>query len=198
MLQNLYTLCNASRAQASQRAPTDKELAQISKGISIELRQLVRDLGLPEEKIDHIKEDYPFNSTHQIFEALYEWRKQRGTNATFNELEKRTITAVFVASPALCYVLPEEVSLRVPTDKELAKISQRIGKEFRQLGLHLGLSYVRIQQIQLKYPSNVVNLINQVLLEWRKQNGTNATFRELEKGMLGAGVDTSSALGEIH
>ena len=97
-----------------------------------------------------------------------------------------------------CGVLPEEVSCRVPTDKELAQISKGIGKEFHFLGIQLGLSQAKLEQIQMTYSLNVADQIFHILLEWRKQRGTLATFNELEKGMLAVGVDTLSALAEIR
>lgn len=87
---------------------------------------------------------------------------------------------------------------RVPSDKELAKISKGIGKEFQQLSLELGVSQTRIDQIRGSYPLNVTDQIIQLLIEWRKQTGSKATFRELEKAMLSVGVDTVAAFRDIR
>ena len=87
---------------------------------------------------------------------------------------------------------------RIPTDKQLAKVSKGIGKEYQELALELGLSQSRIDQIRGSCPLNVRDQISQLLIEWRKQRGHQATFRELEKAMKSVGVDAAVALREIN
>ena len=96
------------------------------------------------------------------------------------------------------HFLPFQLLYRIPTDKQLAKVSKGIGKEYQELALELGLSQSRIDQIRGSCPLNVRDQILQLLIEWRKQRGHQAMFRELEKAMKSVGVDAAVALREIN
>ena len=74
--------------QVLYRVPTDRQLAQISKGIGKEFQQLGLSLGLSHAAVDQIRETYRLNVVDQIFHVLLSWRKQRGNLATFGELER--------------------------------------------------------------------------------------------------------------
>ena len=73
-------------------------------------------------------------------------------------------------------VLDPATASRVPTPRELRKISQKIGLEFQQLFLELGISDARIGQIRASNPFSVADQVVQLLLEWKKQRGCRATF----------------------
>ena len=90
-------------------------------------------------------------------------------------------------------VLAPGVASRVPTEKELAKIAQGIGLEFQRLFLELGIADARIGQIRGSNPLSVADQVVQLLLEWRKQRGCLATFRELETAMNSVGTDSVQA-----
>ena len=94
-------------------------------------------------------------------------------------------------------VLVPAIASRVPTEKELVKIAQGIGLEFQQLFLELGISDARIGQIRGSNPLSVADQVVQLLLEWRKQRGCLATFRELETAMNSVGTDTVQAFKGI-
>ena len=95
-------------------------------------------------------------------------------------------------------VLNTATLIRVPTEKELVKISHGIGLEFQQLFLELGISNARIGQIRGSNPLSVADQVVQLLLEWRKQRDCLATFRELETAMNSVGTDTLKAFKDIH
>ena len=78
------------------------------------------------------------------------------------------------------------------------KISQGIGLEFQQLFLKLGISDARIGQIRGSNPLSVPDQVIQLLLEWRRQRGCLATFRELESAMNLVGTDTVVAFKDIR
>ena len=69
------------------RIPTERQLAQISKGIGKEFQQLGLRLGLSNAAMEQIRETYRLN-IDQIFHVLLSWRKKTGNLATFGELEK--------------------------------------------------------------------------------------------------------------
>ena len=94
-------------------------------------------------------------------------------------------------------MIAQGIASRVPTDKELGKISQQIGKEHQLLFLELGISDARIWQIKESNPYNVANQVVKLLLEWRKQRGCLATFSELETAMNSVGTDTVQAFKDI-
>ena len=78
--------------EISYRVPTDKELVKVAKGIGKEFQQLALQLGLSNSRIDQIRGSYPLSVADQIIHLLLEWRKQRGRQATFQELEKAMIS----------------------------------------------------------------------------------------------------------
>ena len=78
----------------------------------------------------------------------------------------------------------------------MVKISEGIGLEFQRLFLDLGISNARIGQIIGSYRL-VADQVVQLLLEWRKQRGCLATFRELETAMNAVGTDTRIAFKDI-
>ncbi|XP_062604441.1 uncharacterized protein LOC134266228 isoform X2 [Saccostrea cucullata] len=69
---------------------------------------------------------------------------------------------------------------RTPTDKELASISEYIGKNFMLLGIRLGLDNIKIQQIMMSYQAyGVESQIFQMLYAWKRKEGREASVEKL-------------------
>lgn len=72
-----------------------------------------------------------------------------------------------------------ETSKRTPTEKELASVSEHIGRDFYVLGLHLGLTSATIDQIQMTYNNCARTQILKILLSWKNKHGSQATIEKL-------------------
>lgn len=72
-----------------------------------------------------------------------------------------------------------ETSKRTPTEKELASVSEHIGRDFYVLGLHLGLTSASIDQIQMTYNNCARTQILKILLSWKNKHGSQATIEKL-------------------
>ena len=74
--------------QLLHEVPTERQLAQISKGIGKEYKHLAVELGLSIATVDQIRDSNPHSNFDQIFNILVTWKKQKGNSATFGELER--------------------------------------------------------------------------------------------------------------
>lgn len=72
-----------------------------------------------------------------------------------------------------------DTSKRTPTEKELASVSEHIGRDFYVLGLHLGLTSATIDQIQMTYNNCARTQILKILLSWKNKHGSQATIEKL-------------------
>ncbi|NWW31026.1 FADD protein, partial [Panurus biarmicus] len=76
------------------RAPVDepdeheKPVAVIHKNVGREWKRLMRELGMPEVKLDRIEAAYPFKLYEQLVQALREWQKWKGKDAKVADLIK--------------------------------------------------------------------------------------------------------------
>lgn len=68
---------------------------------------------------------------------------------------------------------------RIPTESELANVSEYIGADFPILGLVLGLRSSEIDQIRLDNPLSSRTQISMMLCLWRKKNLCDATIEKL-------------------
>ncbi|KAL3870190.1 hypothetical protein ACJMK2_038271, partial [Sinanodonta woodiana] len=84
--------------------------------------------------------------------------------------------------------LPQSLQDRMPSERQLGRLSMHIGHEAFRLGLELGLSGAHIQQLQKDYP-HVVTQCLRILGKWKQQNRDKATFRNLEKAFQSVGID---------
>ncbi|KAL3855774.1 hypothetical protein ACJMK2_014974, partial [Sinanodonta woodiana] len=75
-----------------------------------------------------------------------------------------------------------------PSDRQLSRLSLRIGREFHVLGLELGISEAEIQQIQIENPF-VATQCFMILFRWAQRNVGQATFKNLERALRNVGAD---------
>lgn len=67
---------------------------------------------------------------------------------------------------------------RPPTDKELLLVSKHIGADFQLLGVGLGLTNAKIEQIRMNHSFSVQTQIFQMLIAWRNKEGREATVKK--------------------
>ncbi|NWT19751.1 FADD protein, partial [Vireo altiloquus] len=65
----------------------EKPVAVICKNVmKREWKRLMRELGMPEEKLDRIEAAHPFNVDEQLVQALREWQRWKGKDAKVADL----------------------------------------------------------------------------------------------------------------
>lgn len=72
---------------------------------------------------------------------------------------------------------------KIPTVKELSRLSSKIGHEYFRLGLELSVTRAEIQHCQENHKFDVVSIIFCVLQKWKEANGVNATLEKLKVAM---------------
>jgi Tfp pilus assembly ATPase PilU len=72
-----------------------------------------------------------------------------------------------------------EAKDRTPTERELLAVSKHIGSSFQLVGVNLGLSSIKIQQIIMNHTNNVQTQIFQMLVAWKNKEGRLATVQRL-------------------
>ncbi|XP_053406953.1 uncharacterized protein LOC128559434 isoform X2 [Mercenaria mercenaria] len=87
-------------------------------------------------------------------------------------------------------VYPETFLKSIPNEKQLSQMAQRIGKEYRSLGLVLGLSEVKLDHLDMDEQRHApADKITAMLNTWVKLKSPNATFGELKHAMSCTGLD---------
>ena len=77
-----------------------------------------------------------------------------------------------------------EVDLtKIPTEKELSRLSAKIGHEYFRLGLELRVPSAAIQHCQLNHNFDMASIIFCVLQKWKEMNGQSATLDKLKSSM---------------
>ena len=72
---------------------------------------------------------------------------------------------------------------KVPTEKDLTKLSSKIGHEYFRLGIDLGLERATIQHCEARHMFDVPTRILSMLQEWKKIKGKSATLEKLKTSM---------------
>ena len=78
---------------------------------------------------------------------------------------------------------------KVPSEKELNKLSSKIGHEYFRLGMDLGLSRQVIQHCEEQHRFDVPTRIFCVLQKWKEANGQYATLEKLKNSMENVDCD---------
>ena len=78
---------------------------------------------------------------------------------------------------------------KVPTEKELSRLADKIGKEYFRLGLELGVPHAVIQHCQEDHKFDTASIIFCVLKKWKEMNGIHATLDKLKSGMEAVDCD---------
>jgi hypothetical protein len=84
-----------------------------------------------------------------------------------------------------------------PNERELSRLSMRVGVEYHQLGIELGVANATIEQIKMEKPHSVAEQCLGILLKWKTQLGSGATFWHLHLAMKEVYLDLAALLPEI-
>ncbi|XP_053402194.1 uncharacterized protein LOC123548536 [Mercenaria mercenaria] len=77
---------------------------------------------------------------------------------------------------------------RLPTDIEINRIAQKIGKDYQSLGRELGLTQPEIERLEMDHGTSL-NRIHGMLHQWRSKALDEATFRQLKQAMHAIGME---------
>ncbi|NXV70641.1 CRADD protein, partial [Atlantisia rogersi] len=76
------------------------------------------------------------------------------------------------------------------TEKDLIQIAQKLGKEWQEVGIGcLGMQRSRLDQIQEDNPRNIIMQSFEMLREWRRREGEEATAPRLQACLAPARLD---------
>ncbi|KAM8952853.1 death domain-containing protein CRADD-like [Pelodytes ibericus] len=87
--------------------------------------------------------------------------------------------------------LPESVRYNRPTDKQLNILAGKLGAEWEQILINLGLEHNQLYRCKSNHPYNVCGQVMEALVMWRQQMGSNATMQCLWEALELADVDPS-------
>ncbi|XP_069504752.1 death domain-containing protein CRADD [Ambystoma mexicanum] len=88
-------------------------------------------------------------------------------------------------------IIPPHVLAKSPTDKQISQLASRLGVEWEQIVIHLGLSQADIYRCKVNYPSSAHSQMVAAFIMWRQRLGKKATTEALCKSLLAAEVDPS-------
>ncbi|MBN3305989.1 death domain-containing protein CRADD [Amia ocellicauda] len=92
-------------------------------------------------------------------------------------------------SPAGQLKIPEQLLNTVPSDKQLNKLSSRLGSEWETLALELGLSTNDIYRCKVNHCYSVQSQIMAAFVLWKQGFGKRATVQSLYTSLLTLEID---------
>ncbi|KAK3577279.1 hypothetical protein CHS0354_008372 [Potamilus streckersoni] len=170
------------------KRPSDQQLSRLSLRIGREFHTLGLELGISGAEIQQIQIENPFVTT-QCLMILLKWAHRNLSQATFRNLsmalwkvgaDSEILKNLDEADNSMSCLSPQALDIR-PTEQELKKISEHVGKELLHLAVELGIPLSRIEQIRLEHRQSVARQSLEILFAWRKRNAGQATFRTLER-----------------
>ncbi|KAG5830781.1 hypothetical protein ANANG_G00314230 [Anguilla anguilla] len=87
--------------------------------------------------------------------------------------------------------ISEEVLRKVPSDKELNRLSGLLGPEWESVLLDLGVSACQLFRCRADHPHSLQSQVLAGLMVWRQSRGRSATFRQLLQSLRAAQIHPS-------
>ena len=75
------------------------------------------------------------------------------------------------------------------TEHQLLQVARQIGTNWRQIGIFLRITEVKLQEIEANPTLGHVQRVYQMLYSWRKCQGKNATAANLHAKLTALGTD---------
>ncbi|KAJ8306250.1 hypothetical protein KUTeg_016795 [Tegillarca granosa] len=169
------------------------------KKLGQEWEEVLINLELEGKDIDKIKEDKQLNIITIITRCLIRWRNShQNRNDCLEELYQALEEAE--RFDILKSLQEEAKTTDLLDDKNLQNmVAKKLGKEWREVMINLGLGSSEIEQIETENESHVVTLITKGLMIWRDRNSRNKSDRqhlmELYKALQDAG--RSDIVGDL-
>ncbi|XP_028307454.1 death domain-containing protein CRADD [Gouania willdenowi] len=87
--------------------------------------------------------------------------------------------------------LPPSVLVRVPTDRELARLAAQLGSQWEVVLLDLGLSVEDLFRCRSDHAQSLHGAVLAGLLQWRRAQGRRATIQRLMESLSAADIHHS-------
>ncbi|XP_063288321.1 death domain-containing protein CRADD-like [Pelobates fuscus] len=87
--------------------------------------------------------------------------------------------------------LPNSIRNSCPTDKQLNVLAAKLGPEWEQILITLGLEQNQLYRCKSNHPYNVHGQVMEALVKWKQQMGSKATMQCLWEALKQAEVDPS-------
>ncbi|XP_068128287.1 death domain-containing protein CRADD [Hyperolius riggenbachi] len=94
--------------------------------------------------------------------------------------------------------LPANILRTCPNDKQLNLLAGKLGSEWEQVLLHLGLDHVELDRCKVQHPNNLHSQIMEGLIKWKQYMGCNATVQRLWEALEATNVDPSILLAILQ
>ncbi|XP_075429097.1 death domain-containing protein CRADD isoform X2 [Ascaphus truei] len=87
--------------------------------------------------------------------------------------------------------VPTKLLLGSPTDKQLSLLAGRLGPEWEQIVIHLGLDTSDLYRCKMHHPHSVQSQVMEAMVKWKQRMGSKATVQRLWDALQAAEVDPS-------
>ncbi|XP_056015101.1 probable serine/threonine-protein kinase pats1 [Ostrea edulis] len=82
----------------------------------------------------------------------------------------------------------------VLSESDLLKFNKMIGSDMELIATCLGLSEVEMDRLKMENPTSMSNVVQKILLTWKRKRGPTATLENLEKSLQDAERDTTASV----
>ncbi|KAK3106347.1 hypothetical protein FSP39_018220 [Pinctada imbricata] len=146
-----------------------------------------------------VEEDFKgFHGDVKAFYVLKRW-KQTTQNYGVKGLKNLLKDHIHISNAhMLCQAMQSEVrcdrafastnSVLTVYDEFLCITADRVGYEFMQLGLELGLSLAEIERLQMEKGNTILQISRSMLMKWYNKNKEDATFLKLAMAFMRCGI----------
>ncbi|XP_035697691.1 death-associated protein kinase 1-like [Branchiostoma floridae] len=165
----------------SQEGPNKHTFQLVAKQLrSTEWRELGRELGLSDSKLDRVQKDYSGDLRETVYRMLTMWEEEADCSCSVGreKLSKALVTVNRrdIADELMCDESEADPELVQPDT--LQKVAESLQlQDCRRLGRALGLTDAQLDGIEHRYPHNLAEQQYQILVAWRQQAGS-AAYRD--------------------
>ncbi|XP_062608515.1 uncharacterized protein LOC134270310 [Saccostrea cucullata] len=197
------TDCPGIGFTCKEKTVEDVELSRLARLLTdpFQKHQLGTELGITQKEMDRIVAEHG-SQNDQMFYVLYEWRKRPKPTFSYlqDALERCNIDIHNLCKVCKTNYIDTQVMQNIPkeeldkdlTDQELDQVALRIGREYFQFLLELGLPVSQIEQVMDENRDNVLRGIQKLLHIWREGSKFKPTVKMLGCALLQCDGDFNS------